>query len=404
MKNIENVISFINNNFKEGNILTHTRNLSDLMKYLKSESISIESINFEDYSKIFNNCPVINDMVGVILGDNSRDSYLNNEFFNTLAILYCDINGIDFTKFDTNDNNYADTFVHSNDIDLMKVYLNDIGSYKLLNKEEIANLFKQYKDGNEEAKNIIASHNLRLVVSIAKKYNGKGIELPDLIQEGSLGLMKAIEKYKPNLGYQFSTYATWWIRQSITRAIANDSRTIRIPVHSHELLNKIRRYQSEYSQMHHCFPSVEELCKEFNVTERTLRDLLSSQDLVSLNTYTNDEEGKQDTELGEFLIDPRFSMEEAERNMYAREIHDLIDNSSLKDREKDVVYKRFGLKTGETMTLEEISNDFNLTRERIRQIEKLALRKLKVVLKDYDPYDFVSNESNTPYFQKGLKK
>ncbi|MBP8969622.1 MAG: RNA polymerase sigma factor RpoD [Lachnospiraceae bacterium] len=270
--------------------------------------------------------------------------------------------------------------------DPVRMYLKEIGKVPLLTAEEEIELAKRMEKGDEEAKNALAEANLRLVVSIAKRYVGRGMLFLDLIQEGNLGLIKAVEKFDYRKGYKFSTYATWWIRQAITRAIADQARTIRIPVHMVETINKLIRVSRQLLQTLGREPSPEEIAQEMNIPEEKVREILKiSQEPVSLETPIGEEE---DSHLGDFIEDDNVpAPAEAATQMLLREQLDKVLDS-LTDREKKVLRLRFGLDDGRQRTLEEVGKEFNVTRERIRQIEAKALRKLRhpsrsKQLKDY---------------------
>ena len=259
--------------------------------------------------------------------------------------------------------------------DPVRMYLKEIGQIKLLTMEEELELADRILAGDEEAKTILAEANLRLVVSIAKRYGGRGLLFLDLIQEGNIGLMKAVEKFDVNKGYKFSTYATWWIRQAITRAIADQARTIRVPVHMVETINKLARIQRQLTLELNREPSEEELAKKMNVSVEKIRDIYKiSQEPVSLETPIGEED---DSHLGDFIKDERnMSPEEyATHEMLKDEISDVL--LTLTEREEKVIRLRFGLEDGKSRTLEEVGQMFGVTRERIRQIEAKALRKLR---------------------------
>ena len=259
--------------------------------------------------------------------------------------------------------------------DPVRMYLKEIGQIKLLTMEEELELADRILAGDEEAKNILAEANLRLVVSIAKRYVGRGMLFLDLIQEGNIGLMKAVEKFDVSKGYKFSTYATWWIRQAITRAIADQARTIRVPVHMVETINKLARIQRQLTLELNREPSEEELAKKMNVSVEKIRDIYKiSQEPVSLETPIGEED---DSHLGDFIKDERnMSPEEyATHEMLKDEISDVL--LTLTEREEKVIRLRFGLEDGKSRTLEEVGQMFGVTRERIRQIEAKALRKLR---------------------------
>ena len=259
--------------------------------------------------------------------------------------------------------------------DPVRMYLKEIGQIKLLNLQEELELADRIGAGDDEAKNILAEANLRLVVSIAKRYVGRGMLFLDLIQEGNIGLMKAVEKFDVSKGYKFSTYATWWIRQAITRAIADQARTIRVPVHMVETINKLARIQRQLTLELNREPSEEELAKKMNMSIEKVREIYKiSQDPVSLETPIGEED---DSHLGDFIKDERnLSPEEfATNEMLKDEISEVL--LTLTEREEKVIRLRFGLEDGKPRTLEEVGQMFGVTRERIRQIEAKALRKLR---------------------------
>lgn len=270
--------------------------------------------------------------------------------------------------------------------DPVRMYLKEIGKVPLLSSEEEVELAKRMELGEEEAKNRLAEANLRLVVSIAKKYVGRGMLFLDLIQEGNLGLIKAVEKFDYRKGYKFSTYATWWIRQAITRAIADQARTIRIPVHMVETINRLIRVSRQLLQELGREPSIEEIAERMEVTPEKVREIMKvAQEPVSLETPIGEEE---DSHLGDFIQDDNMPVPaEAAAFMLLREqLAEVL--ATLTDREKKVLELRFGLVDGRARTLEEVGKEFDVTRERIRQIEAKALRKLRhpsrsKKLKDY---------------------
>ncbi len=259
--------------------------------------------------------------------------------------------------------------------DPVRMYLREIGRYPLLTTEEEQALAKRMSEGDEEAKRQMIEANLRLVVSIAKRYVGRGLQFLDLIQEGNLGLMKAVNKFDYIKGYKFSTYATWWIRQAITRAIADQAKLIRVPVHMVETINKVIRTQRQMFQVLSHDPSNEELAAELGMPVEKIRDILKvAQDPVSLETPIGEEE---DSHLGDFIPDEGGSDPETLVNsaLLKEEINKALD--TLTERERRVLELRYGLVDGKSRTLEEVGSEFKVTRERIRQIEAKAIRKLK---------------------------
>jgi len=259
--------------------------------------------------------------------------------------------------------------------DPVRMYLKEIGKVPLLSIDEEIELAKRMSAGDQEAKKRLAEANLRLVVSIAKRYVGRGMQFLDLIQEGNLGLIKAVEKFDYEKGFKFSTYATWWIRQAITRAIADQARTIRIPVHMVETINKLIRVQRQLVQELGREPFPEEVAKEMNMPVERVREIQKiSQEPVSLETPIGEEE---DSHLGDFIQDDNIPVpaDAAAFTLLKEQLIDVL--GTLTDREQKVLRLRFGLDDGRSRTLEEVGKEFNVTRERIRQIEAKALRKLR---------------------------
>ena len=273
--------------------------------------------------------------------------------------------------------------------DPVRMYLKEIGRINLLTSDEEFEYAQRAVEGDEEAKKILAESNLRLVVSIAKRYVGRGMLFLDLIQEGNIGLMKAVEKFDPTKGYKFSTYATWWIRQAITRAIADQARTIRIPVHMVETINKVKKVQSQLLHQNGHEPSADEIAAEIDMPVDKVREIMRvAQEPVSLETPIGEEE---DSHLGDFIPDndAPAPADAASHTMLREQLSDVL--STLTPREAKVLKLRFGLEDGRSRTLEEVGKEFNVTRERIRQIEAKALRKLRHPsrsrkLKDYLDY------------------
>lgn len=259
--------------------------------------------------------------------------------------------------------------------DPIREYLKEIGSIPLLTQEQEQDLAKRKSEGDAEAGKKLVEANLRLVVSIAKRYTGRGMSFLDLVQEGNIGLMKAVEKFDYTKGYRLSTYATWWVKQSVTRALADQSRTIRLPVHMVEAVNRIRKAQRALAVKLGREPSNEEIGKEVGMSEKRVTELMqSSGDTVSLETPVGDEDGSN---LGDFVADDsNASTEEKAESVFLREeIEQMLQG--LNSREREVIILRFGLESGHPLTLEEVGKRFKVTRERIRQIETAALRKLR---------------------------
>jgi len=259
--------------------------------------------------------------------------------------------------------------------DPVRMYLKEIGKVPLLTGEEEVELAQRMENGDEEAKQKLCEANLRLVVSIAKRYVGRGMLFLDLIQEGNLGLIKAVDKFNWRKGFKFSTYATWWIRQAITRSIADQARTIRIPVHMVETINKLMRVQRQLIQEYGREPTPEEIAAEMDLSVEKVREIIKiAQEPVSLETPIGEEE---DSHLGDFIPDDDVPApaDAAARSMLREQLMEVLD--TLTEREQKVLKLRFGLEDGRTRTLEEVGKQFDVTRERIRQIEAKALRKLR---------------------------
>ena len=262
--------------------------------------------------------------------------------------------------------------------DSVRLYLREIGKIPLLNSEEELELANRVVAGEKKAKDKMAEANMRLVVSIAKRYSGRGLDLLDLIQEGNTGLLRAVEKFDPDKGFKFSTYATWWIRQAITRAIADQARTIRIPVHMVETINKLLRTQRRMTQELNREPTIEELAKELEMEPDKVEYVIKiKQDITSLDAGVGRDGEDEDSVLGDFIEDEDGTTpeESATSQLLKEQVQSIL--STLSDREQKIVKMRFGLENGKSHTLEEVGQEFAVTRERIRQIEAKALAKLR---------------------------
>jgi RNA polymerase primary sigma factor len=262
--------------------------------------------------------------------------------------------------------------------DSVRLYLREIGKIPLLNAEEELELAQKVVAGDKRAKDKMAEANMRLVVSIAKRYSGRGLDFLDLIQEGNTGLLRAVEKFDPDKGFKFSTYATWWIRQAITRAIADQARTIRIPVHMVETINKLLRTQRRMTQELNREPSIEELAKELEMEPEKVEYVMKiKQDITSLDAGVGRDGEEEDSVLADFIEDEDSdSPEDSAANQLLKEQVQAI-LSTLSEREQKIIKMRFGLESGKSHTLEEVGQEFAVTRERIRQIEAKALAKLR---------------------------
>lgn len=262
--------------------------------------------------------------------------------------------------------------------DSVRLYLREIGRIPLLNGEQELALAQRVVAGDKKAKDKMAEANMRLVVSIAKRYSGRGLDFLDLIQEGNTGLLRAVEKFDPDKGFKFSTYATWWIRQAITRAIADQARTIRIPVHMVETINKLLRTQRRMTQELNREPTIEELAKELEMEPEKVEYVIKiKQDISSLDAGVGRDGDEEESVLGDFIEDEDTvpPEESATRQLLGEKVREVL--SSLTDREQKIVRMRFGLDNGKSHTLEEVGQEFAVTRERIRQIEAKALIKLR---------------------------
>ncbi len=320
------------------------------------------------------------------ISDHFKELQLNAEQFEKI-LDYLEKNNIDVLKLQESDDDVLlpeDEDMEEIDLsvpdgvsidDPVRMYLKEIGKVPLLTAEEEIELAKKMEQGDQEAKKRLAEANLRLVVSIAKRYVGRGMLFLDLIQEGNLGLIKAVEKFDYRKGYKFSTYATWWIRQAITRAIADQARTIRIPVHMVETINKLIRVSRQLLQELGREPTPEEIAEEMDMPVERVREILKiSQEPVSLETPIGEEE---DSHLGDFIQDDNVPVpaDAATFTLLKEQLDEVL--STLTEREQKVLILRFGLEDGRARTLEEVGKEFNVTRERIRQIEAKALRKLR---------------------------
>ncbi|SHE64551.1 RNA polymerase, sigma 70 subunit, RpoD [Seinonella peptonophila] len=311
-----------------------------------------------------------------------QDSQQIDEFFESLADQSIEIVNDESEADDVGESSDAETIEEDLSVppgvkinDPVRMYLKEIGRVPLLSAEEEVELAKRIEEGDEEAKRRLAEANLRLVVSIAKRYVGRGMLFLDLIQEGNMGLIKAVEKFNYRKGFKFSTYATWWIRQAITRAIADQARTIRIPVHMVETINKLIRVSRQLLQELGREPVPEEIAEEMGLSPEKVRDIMKiAQEPVSLETPIGEED---DSHLGDFIPDDdaQAPADAAAYELLKEQLKDVLD--TLSEREENVLRLRFGLDDGRTRTLEEVGRVFGVTRERIRQIEAKALRKLR---------------------------
>lgn len=333
-----------------------------------------------------------NELKGLELDSDSLDDLYNSLVDAGIEIVSEDANDTEASAEEITGDTLVENITLSKDIkinDPVRMYLKEIGRIPLLTSDEEFENARRALEGDEEAKRILAESNLRLVVSIAKRYVGRGMLFLDLIQEGNIGLMKAVDKFDPEKGYKFSTYATWWIRQAITRALADQARTIRVPVHMVETINKLARVQRQLTQDLNREPTDEEIAKKLGISVEKVREVYKiSQDPVSLETPIGEED---DSHLGDFIRDERtVSPEEyATEELLKEELAGVL--LTLTDREEKVLRLRFGLDDGQCRTLEEVGQIFGVTRERIRQIEAKALRKLRHPSRSRKLKDFLTD-------------
>ena len=338
--------------------------LERIIAYLEEQKIDVltmPDINADD----------IEDDVGEIDSLNDMDVFQKPDRIGNVQVTAEIEKGYEKTA-EESENSFTE---RGNAEDPVRMYLKEIGRIPLLSSEEEIELAKRMEEGDEEAKKKLSEANLRLTVSIAKRYSGRGMQFLDLIQEGNLGLIKAVEKFDYRKGYKFSTYATWWIRQSITRAIADQARTIRIPVQMVETMNRVNRTSRRLLQEYGREPTPEEIAEAMNLpVERVLEISKISQEPVSLETPIGEEE---DSHLGDFIQDEHIPVpaDEAAHTLLREQLEKVMD--TLSEREQKVLALRFGLEDGKPHTLEEVGREFQVTRERIRQIEAKALRKLR---------------------------
>lgn len=338
--------------------------LERIIAYLEEQKIDVltmPDINADD----------IEDDVGEIDSLNDMDVFQKPDRIGSVQVTAEIEKGYEKTA-EESENSFTE---RGNAEDPVRMYLKEIGRIPLLSSEEEIELAKRMEEGDEEAKKKLSEANLRLTVSIAKRYSGRGMQFLDLIQEGNLGLIKAVEKFDYRKGYKFSTYATWWIRQSITRAIADQARTIRIPVHMVETMNRVNRTSRRLLQEYGREPTPEEIAEAMNLpVERVLEISKISQEPVSLETPIGEEE---DSHLGDFIQDEHIPVpaDEAAHTLLREQLEKVMD--TLSEREQKVLALRFGLEDGKPHTLEEVGREFQVTRERIRQIEAKALRNLR---------------------------
>lgn len=384
MKNLDEFINYINKNLtgelKFDNDFFYRNILSNDKRLTIDESITI----MHKCPKLFSIMLTINPENKLVSNSSlysafktmTEDEEVNNDFDEDKIV-----NARDEAYF--SDMNLEALKANRKDIDLLKLHLSEIGPIPLLSKKETVDLFKRYEKGDEEARNKILTHNLKLSVSIAKRYIGRGVAIMDLIEQGYIGLMRAIEKFDYRRGYNFSTYATWWVRQSIVRYIADHALAIRIPVHMHESINKIKIYAEAYIKANNCEPSKEEVINATGVKEKAyeLYEYINSNSYVISLDKPVIGDGTEDSEscVGDFLsVDESEGFDNQVVNKLAYDKFDeILENCGLNERELKIIKLRYGFIDDKTHTLEEVGREFGITRERVRQIEVKALRKLR---------------------------
>ena len=382
-KRLDNIIKYVNKSFSDDyNSSDQFKNYKKLFKYLVDNG---EVIDTFDAEYLLKNSKKITKMVECI---SILDINLFSEDESIISLLSIYNNKL----IENDDESFDEKSLYANeygnhDLDLTRLYLEEI-KHKTLTPEEEIELFKRKEAGDPNATEELIKHNLRLVVSIAKYYANFSVPLMDLIQEGSLGLMTAIEKYDYRKGYKLSTYATWWIRQSITRALADKGRTIRIPVHYYEMLIKLRkatnRFETEFGRK----PTTEDLSNMTGIPEMKIEEsYLYNPDIISLDTPINSADLDDDTVLGDFITDPSVGRDLGLADIINEDFMSTLESLNLDERELDVIKRRCGF-YGKMQTLEEIGRDYGLTRERIRQIENRSLKKLRrnKKIKAYNKY------------------
>ena len=386
VKVIDLIDTYVNNYFVDGNAVNQAKNYKNLILFMKNNNIPFD-MDFEDYNQLLKNQKIIN-MLKEILNLKDKKTYFENPFFDSLAILYSNDNGI---KIDDLDNEKEEDIKVDNAKDVhfynssLSAYLNSLTD-KPYTKEEEKDVFMRYFNGEKSLKNDIIKHNLRLVVSIAKRFVGRGILLEDIIEEGNIGLMTAVDRFDPRIGNKFSTYASFWIKQSITRNIINYARIIRIPPELFYISLDIDKFQKRFYQENKGQePSIQEISEAISVPYEKVKFVMDLTKPVSLNSPVNTDDG-QGSELGDFVRDEKAV--NADDIVFNEQFRKIVFNSDiLNKQQKTVVAYRFGFIDGKIYTLEEIGQKLHLTRERIRQVELKALRRLKnsAKIKGFNP-------------------
>ena len=404
------ILNFIEKEFIKGERSVQLKNYVKLSAYLDSVEVTLDDEqaeylikNSKKLNTMLDAVASIPDMDSIIMDDNyvilvNVRKMMNGDFGEVEAESEDLFNGLEIeeetrsAKNEDNEEEFIDysasypTYSRKGDMDLVKQYLNELPS-ELLTAEEEVELGKRIKLGDEAALQTLVTHNLRLVVNIAKKYNSLGIDFLDLISEGNIGLMKAAEKFDYTKGYKFSTYATWWIRQSITRALADKSRVIRVPVHAHETMLKVKKARDKFVLEHCEQPTTKDLAEMTGLTvDKILEMHALMNDVVSLDCPVRTGEDDGDSVIGDFVEDTNSSIDSVSTVFYDEFRNTVFEKAPLSAREQFVIYQRFGFDEGKVKTLEEVGAMMGVTRERVRQIEAKALRKLRACrsVKEYN--------------------
>ena len=364
---IKETVNFINKNFQKGDLKVQISNLKSFVEFLTVDDNEYP-LTLENADALLDKSVKLRTMVSTIIKAKHYGMYLENNNIYTLFLAYANRKNITLEE--------EESTITTN-TSMIDEYFNDLKNTRLLSPEEEVELAKRKDEGDAEAFKRLTEGNLKLVVSIAKRYVGRDVEFIDLIQEGNIGLMKAVEKFDYKKGFKFSTYATWWIRQAITRAIADQSRTIRIPVHLHEKVLKIYKFNEEFLKKYGYEPSKEEIMMFIDIDENMLDTILAIQEPISLDQPVINGTEEVDSSIGDFVSDEGNLEEELVDKIGLEEVRkEVFETFSLTEREQKVIAYRFGFYDEPPMTLEEVGQKLNVTRERIRQIEAKALRKL----------------------------